>query len=116
MIHYSLPGQTADRERSGFSAIEFKFPTPNMNAAEITLTTRYPETGLSINRKSDMIVRILKGSVTFSSEGETIDLPEGATILVPTEKKYFWLPHGSVTLFTVSSPPWTQEQNEYVPE
>jgi mannose-6-phosphate isomerase-like protein (cupin superfamily) len=116
MIHYSLPSKDSDRNRQDFSAVDLPLPSAAMNAAEITLTGRYPETGFALNKKSEMIVRILEGSTIFHSEGEEIELPEGATVLVQTGKKYCWIPKGSVTLYAVSSPPWTPEQHESLPE
>ena len=115
MIHYSHQNKDTDREREGFSAIDISLPTEAMNVAEITLTGRYPETGFALNRESEMIVRILKGSVTFCCEGEEVELPEGSTVLVQTGKKYYWLPTEAVTLYVVSSPPWTPAQHQSIP-
>lgn len=116
MIYYSHPNKDTDRERKGFSAIDISLPTEAMNVAEIILTGRYPETGFALNRESEMIVRILKGSVTFRCEGEEVELPEGSTVLVQTGRKYCWIPQESVTLYAVSSPPWTPEQHQSIPE
>lgn len=116
MIHYSPPNKDEDRNREGFSAIDISLPTNAMNVAEITLTSRYPEMGFALNQQSEMFVRILKGCTTFHCEGEEVELPEGSTVLVQTGKKYCWIPRESVTLYVVSSPPWTQEQHRSVSE
>jgi mannose-6-phosphate isomerase-like protein (cupin superfamily) len=116
MIHYSLPKKDSDRERKGFSADDISLPSQAMNAAEITLVSRYPETGFALNTQSEMIVRVLKGSVVFHCEGEEVELPEGSTVLVQIDKKYYWTPREPVTLYIVSSPPWTLEQSRSVPE
>ena len=116
MIHHSLPNQDSDRERQGFSATDISLPTTAANVAEISLTSRYPESGFALNKQSEMIVRILDGSTIFHCEGEEVLLPQGTTVLVQTNKRYCWIPQGSVRLYVVSTPPWTSEQHESLPE
>lgn len=116
MLSYVLPSALADRERPGFSAIDLPLATNASNASDITLTSRYPETGLTLNASSEMIVRILEGGATvFHSEGEEIELSAGATILVPANRPYYWRPKGMVRLYVVSTPPWTKEQQRPLP-
>lgn len=115
MIHYAYTDEDAPREDKSFSVVEIPFPSAVMNAAEITLTSRYPQTGFALNRQSEMFVRILDGGVRFECEGEEIELLWGAVVLIETNKKYCWVPYGSVTLYVVSSPPWTPGQQELLP-
>lgn len=114
MIHVHIPNNDNAKGDSSFSAIDFDFPSTGMNVSEITLNSRYPETGFALNKKSEMIVRVLEGSVLFCCEVEEVELSVGATVLVETNKKYFWEPRDSVTLYIVSNPPWTKEQAENV--
>ncbi len=118
MIHYSLPNISpdaqADRAKEGFSAVDIELPTEAANAAEISLTGRYPESGFALNKKSEMIVRILEGSATFQCEGEEVRLPEGSTVLVQTDRPYCWIPQDYVKLYVISTPPWTPDQHENV--
>lgn len=116
MIHVHIPNNDNTKKKGGisFSAIDFDFPSTGMNVSEITLNSRYPETGFALNKKSEMIVRVLEGSVLFHCEGEEVEISACATVLVETNKKYFWEPRDSVTLYIVSNPPWTKEQAENV--
>src|SRR4051812_30679495 len=114
MISYSLPDQRGYRKEQGFSAIEISLPTAALNVAEILLTSRYPATDLALNTKSEMVVRILEGETDFTCEGETVRLPKGSTVLVQANRPYYWQPNGSVTLYVVSSPPWTSDQHRTI--
>lgn len=116
MIHYELPSESPNRERSGFSAVDIMLPTSAVNAAEISLTSRYPERGYSLNTKSEMIVRVLEGDVEFESEGESVALPAGSTVLVQRGRPYCWKPKNFVKLFVFSTPPWTPEQYKNILE
>lgn len=116
MIYHSLPNQDNDRERQGFSVVDISLPTATANVAEISLTSRYPESGFVLNKQSEMIVRILDGSTIFHYDNEEVLLPQGSTVLVQTNKAYCWIPQGTVRLYVVSTPPWTPEQQESIPE
>ncbi len=116
MIHYQIPSVESTRELQGFSAFDISLPATDMNIAEICLTNRYPERGTAINKQSEMIVRVLKGEVTFHCEGEEVLLPQDSTVLVQINKPYYWIPQGFVKILVVSSPPWTPEQHENVSE
>lgn len=116
MIHYALPSREATRNRERFSARDIALPTSKANVAEITLSGRYPEAGFALNSESEMLVRILKGATVFHCEGEEVELPMGSTVLVETNKKYYWNPQEQVTLYVVSTPPWTVEQHRSIPE
>ena len=63
-----------------------------------------------------MTVRVLDGNVTFECDGEQVALPAGSTVLVQTNRPYRWHPHEFVRLLVFSSPAWTPEQHENVPE
>lgn len=115
MLHYSLPNEDASRDSAGFSAVDISLPSEAANVAEITLTSRYPETGLTLNTESEMIVRVLEGETVFSCDREEISLPAGSTILVQTNRPYCWIPRGSVRLYVVSTPPWTAQQQRSIP-
>ncbi len=95
---------------------EIDLPTKNANVAEITLTGRYPEQGYVLNTKSEMIVRVLEGSakLQYKDDAEVI-VKTGETVFVPTNRAYAWVPNGSVTLYIVSTPPWTNAQQETQP-
>jgi mannose-6-phosphate isomerase-like protein (cupin superfamily) len=116
MLYYAVPQKgVSDRENIDFSAIDIQLPATHANVAEISLTGRYPETGFALNRESEMIVRVLEGSTTFSCEGEEVELSAGATVLVQTHKKYCWIPNSSVRLLVFSTPAWTSEQHDTIP-
>ena len=114
MLHYALPGHDPDRTREGFSAIDIDLPTDKANVADIRLSHRYPASGCALNTISEMIVLVREGEVVFHCEDEEIRLPEGSTILVETNRPYFWEPQPSVRLHVVSTPPWTPEQHRSV--
>lgn len=115
MLHYELPSDVPSREREGFSAHDVYLPAHNGNLAEIRLTSRYPESGFARNTKSEMIVRVLEGSVTFVCEGERVELPTGSTVLVERYRTYHWEPTDSALLLVFSSPAWSKEQHEHIP-
>ena len=106
--------ETLGASTEGFSAIDINLPTTTANAAEITLTERYPENGFALNTRSEMIVRILEGGVVFICDGSEKILQEGSVIIVPINKPYCWMPQEYVKLYTVSTPPWTAEQHRNV--
>ena len=110
MLYYSLPHQSDARSKSGFSAVDIPLPVEGFNVAEITLTGPYPEKGHAMNTVSDMAIRILAGETLFECEGERVTLPTGSTVLVQANKRYRWIPADSVTLYVVSSSPWSPEQ------
>jgi mannose-6-phosphate isomerase class I len=114
MIHYELPKEKNDRERDGFSAHDIWLPSKAVNVSEICLTRRYPITGYAKNTLSEMVVRILDGEVLLRSEGGEVSLPKGATVFIPPNTRYCWIPSGSVKLYVVSNPPWTPGQHQIV--
>lgn len=114
MIHYAHPREEVDRKRQGFAAIDIPLPSSRMNASEITLTERYPEIGFSLNEESEMFVRVVSGAVVFQCGDDSVFLPSGSTVLVERNTRYFWSPQEHVTLYVVSSPPWTPEQHRNV--
>lgn len=116
MLHYVPPTKAVDRERPGFSAIDIGLPSSAANLAEICLTGRYPETGFAMNTQSEMFVRVLEGQVTLSCEGYEATMKAGSTVLVETNRPYFWMPDGFVRLLVFSTPPWTPEQHRNVPK
>jgi mannose-6-phosphate isomerase class I len=117
MINYHIPnhdGKNYESNNTGFSALDYNLPIDELNISEIHLSKRYPTEGFVLNAKSRMIVRILEGGVTFTSEDESVFLPKGSVVLVDTNKKYAWEPKPEVSLYIVSTPPWTAEQAEVI--
>ncbi len=115
MIHYSLPDAGHIRYAEGFSAREIALPATAANVAEVHLTEDYPEIGYACNMLSDMIVHILEGEVTVEFDGNTVTLPSGSTAFVPKKQRYCWVTD-SVRMLVFSTPPWTPEQHQHIPE
>ena len=101
------------RTKPNFFAVDFPLQTRRANLAEITLKGRYPEKGFALNTRSEMIVYVVKGRVSFT-QGKKKVLKKGYAVLVKTNQKYFWKPDGKVTIAVFSSPPWNPEQHKLV--
>lgn len=113
MIHYSLP---SDKNlESAFSVTEIEIPTTSANVAEVTMSERYPKSGFAVNTESEMIVLITEGSVTIPVGDKKVSVRSGTTVFVPKNTPYFWNPT-KAKLYIVSTPPWTPEQQQLIPE
>jgi mannose-6-phosphate isomerase-like protein (cupin superfamily) len=113
MIRYSLPSDK--NSESTFSVREIEVPTTTSNVAEVTMSERYPKSGFAVNTESEMIVLIMEGSVTIPVEDKKVSVRSGTTIFVPKNTPYFWNPTNA-KLYIVSTPPWTPEQQQLIPE
>jgi mannose-6-phosphate isomerase-like protein (cupin superfamily) len=100
--------------RKNLSAKDFPLLSTKANISEITLTGRYPEKGRAMNLKSEMIVYVLKGTVTFIKDGTKKKLTKGSVLLVPPKQPYFWVPNPRVTFLVFSTPAWTLKQHKNV--
>ena len=99
----------------GSMAREMPFPMESMDAAEITLSNRYPETDFVMNTSCDMIIRVIKGGVIlYTNDNKRVLLVEGATINIPRGLAYYWQAVAETTLFIVSSPPWSKTQQKRI--
>jgi mannose-6-phosphate isomerase-like protein (cupin superfamily) len=110
MIHYSIPDVAPVEIRPGFKGVEFTLPADSANVAEITLSSRYPEFGVTQNTIVEEFVYVVNGQATFSSEDEEILLTKGSALLIKPNQTYSWSPHPEITLVIFSTPPWTAEQ------
>ena len=102
----------APRAKSGFRAKDFPLDTTKSNVSKIDLSTRYPETGFALNTRSEMVVYVLDGTTQLYC-GEKRTVHKGAVILIKKGEKYFWQPHGKVTLLIFNTPPWVPEQQRF---
>lgn len=118
---YSAMNLKPARERDGFTAIEFPFPSETANLADITLTKRYPESGYAVNDVVSHYVYVVSGKVLLmrkqpadNIQGFALEAGDGAHIQPGDE--YFWNPLPEVRLAVFCTPPWTPEQHRTVPE
>jgi hypothetical protein len=100
------------RTKKDFSAKDFPLDTKLSNVSEITLSTRYPESGYALNTVSEMVVYILKGEIALTQNVQERIYSKGEVALVKANAKYFWVPQKSATLLIFSTPPWTPEQQK----
>jgi hypothetical protein len=114
MLYHTKPNRTPTRTAFGFESTDIPIPSKLMNVAEITLSAQYPLTGFVRNKEAGMSVLVTHGSALFECEGETLALSAGSSVFVEAGKKYRWSPTREVTLWVVSSPPWTVQQQEVV--
>jgi mannose-6-phosphate isomerase-like protein (cupin superfamily) len=94
----------------GFKGVEYTLPSENANIAEITLSSRYPEFGVTQNTLVEEFVYVVDGQVTFTSQGEEVLLVKGSALFIEKNQTYYWTPHPEVTLTIFSCPPWNPEQ------
>ena len=110
MIHYSTKDVAPVIVRPGFKSIEYTLPADTANIAEITLSSRYPEFGVTQNTLVQEFVYVVDGQVTFTSQGEEVLLAKGAALCIKQNQTYYWTPRPEVTFAIFSCPPWNPEQ------
>ncbi len=110
MIHYSTKDVAPIVVKPGFKSIEYPLPSDKANIAEITLSSAYPEFGVTQNTLVEEFVYVVDGQATFSSQGEEVLLTKGAALCIKQNQTYRWTPHPEVTLVIFSCPPWNKDQ------
>ncbi len=91
-----------------------EYPTKNKNISGgfVEIRGRHPEKGWICNQECTELVFITKGSVTLTTEKESVFLNEMDQVIINPKERYYW--DGNCVAFVPSTPPWTPEQTEIV--
>ena len=83
------------------------------DVAEATINGRYPEQGFSLNRKSDMMIRVISGTGAVALREVGFELYPGNVILIEKETPYSY-EGDQLCVVLVCSPAWNKDQYEIV--
>jgi len=96
------------------TAYEYPLGDPDINAALIRLSGRYPDQGRVVNRVCKELVHIVRGTGRVTIEGKEIQLAEGDQLLILSGERYFF--EGDLEMLMPCTPAWYPEQHEEVTE
>ncbi len=104
----------------GFQKHDLESQDSNSNTAIIKFDGRYPEKrGFKTrNLVANMSVLVLKGSVLLGlleGKGNVYKLDEGSMVTVPSTGFYIWHAQPKVVILNLSTPAWTEGQQEKKP-
>lgn len=120
MLYVAMNNKSV-RERDGFKAIEFPFPSHAANLADISLTKRYPESGFAVNDVVSHFVYVISGRVLLMRKEpvdnvQGFDLRAGDGAYIEPGTGYYWVPLPEVRLAVFCTPSWTAEQHRTISE
>lgn len=106
--------EEAKEFKNSDSCIAYEYPIkdPDINAAVIKLSGRYPDKGRTVNTECKELVYVIEGSGKLVVEGSEFDLRQGDALLIDKGERFYW--EGNMTLFMPCTPAWSPEQHKEV--
>ena len=91
------------------TATEYPTSSPNINIARITISGRFPETGVMWNTAVEEIVYVEGGSGKVVIDAIEVILKKGDVVSYQKNERVFW--QGEMTLLIACTPAWTPDQH-----
>lgn len=90
--------------------------TAHLDAAAANIRGHYPETGFNVNRRSDMILKVMMGMGVIATATARITVRPGSVVTIEhgTPYRYETDKQAGLDVFMVSSPPWSPDQYEHI--
>ena len=80
-----------------------------IDGADIEIKGRYPEANFALNKKSDLVVRVLSGTGRLAVRNKEMLLNIGDVAFVGKDEPYFFEGH-DLKMFMVCTPAWNVGQ------